>query len=104
MTAKAVAKISDFDDSKMLAIEFDGMPIVLILEKDGSVSALHDCCSHEEVKLSEGAVESGEITCLRHGARFETKTGKQLCLPAVRPVKSYSCAVQEGLVYLDISG
>jgi len=104
MTATVVAKITDFSDSNIRAVNVGGIPIVLILEEDGSVSALHDCCSHEAVKLSDGCAENGEITCLRHGARFDTKTGRPLCLPAVRPVKSFPCTIQEGLVYIDISG
>jgi 3-phenylpropionate/trans-cinnamate dioxygenase ferredoxin subunit len=42
------------------------------------------------------------VVCPLHGAKFDIKTGKNLSLPAVRPVKSYPVIVEDGLVYIQV--
>ena len=56
---------------------------------DGAFSALEDRCSHAEVGLSGGTFQDGCVECPAHGARFDAVTGKQLCMPAVTPVRTF---------------
>ena len=48
-------------------------------------------------------LEGDEILCIYHGARFDCKTGKNLCIPATRPVKSFPVEVRAGQIYVDVS-
>ena len=63
--------------------------------------AIGDTCSHEESSLSEGFVEDDKVECPKHGAQFDIQTGKNLSLPATRPVPAYRVVVEGEDVYLE---
>ena len=71
-----------------LGVVVDGIPVCLV-RTGGEVFAVHDECTHEAVRLSEGEVVDGVIECWRHGSCFDLRTGAVLNLPAVRPVAVY---------------
>src|SRR5690606_34317092 len=66
--------------------------------------AIGDRCSHAEASLAESDVdpEAGEVACHRHGARFDIRTGKNLSLPATRPVPRFPVRVVDGQVEVAI--
>jgi nitrite reductase/ring-hydroxylating ferredoxin subunit len=76
-------------------------PIAIFRLKDGYF-AIEDICSHEEASLSEGEIEDGKVECPMHGAIFDIKTGKNLTLPAVLPVKSYPVKIENGDIFLEM--
>ena len=90
---QTVAQLADVPENDLIGIVVDGRPIVLA-NRDGTIYALEDCCSHEEFPLSSGDLASGEITCALHGARFDIETGAPRALPAVMPVKTYEVRVE----------
>ena len=51
-----------------------------------SFYAIDDVCTHDGGPLAEGELSGCEIMCPRHGARFDVRTGKALCMPAFEPV------------------
>lgn len=57
--------------------------------------AIGDTCSHADYSLSEGDVleDQCEIECWKHGSTFSLKTGEPQCLPATKPVPTYSIRV-----------
>ena len=71
---------------------------------DDDVYAIGDTCTHDDVSLSEGFVETDDcqIECWRHGAMFNLRTGEPETLPAVRPVPVYDVAVVDGDVVLTL--
>ena len=79
----------------------DGVPIVLA-NVEGTVCALRDQCSHEDLPLSDGELEGNEVVCLDHGARFDACSGARTTLPAVRPVQSYPVEIRDGEIYVDV--
>jgi 3-phenylpropionate/trans-cinnamate dioxygenase ferredoxin component len=76
-------------------------PVAIFRLSDGYF-AIEDVCSHEEASLSEGEIEDSKVECPLHGAIFDIKTGKNLALPAVLPVKSYPVKVENGDILLEI--
>ncbi|BAS28537.1 non-heme iron oxygenase ferredoxin subunit [Limnochorda pilosa] len=80
-----------------------GTPVALFRLQDGFF-AIGDTCSHAEASLSEGEVDAGagEVTCERHGARFDIRTGKNRSLPATRPVPRFPARVVEGQVEVEM--
>ncbi len=76
---------------------------IVLANFEGTIYAVADECSHEEFPLSDGELEGDEILCIYHGARFDCKTGKNLCIPATRPVKSFPVEVRAGQIYVDVS-
>jgi 3-phenylpropionate/trans-cinnamate dioxygenase ferredoxin subunit len=92
---RTVARLEDIPDNGLHPVELDGVSIVLA-NSAGEVLALRNQCSHEEFPLSDGELVNGQVECILHGARFDLRTGAAKALPAVRPVKTYECRVQDG--------
>ena len=80
-----------------------GRTEIVLANVEGTVYALEDECSHEAFPLSDGELEGDEILCIYHGARFDCKTGKNICIPATRPVRSFPVEVRAGQIYIDVS-
>jgi len=87
-----------------------GKKVVLIDERavavfnvGGSYYAIDDVCTHDGGPLAEGKLEGHVIECPRHGAKFDVRTGKVLCMPAVAPVRAHEVRVEEDGVYVRLS-
>ena len=96
-----VCPLADLDDRKPAAFDVDGIPVVLVRDGD-RVHALHDVCSHAEVALSDGEVESHRgrlgIECWLHGSYFDLATGRPSCAPATEPVEVFTTEIRDGEV------
>lgn len=77
---------------------------VMLLRVGDSYYAIGDVCTHDEGALGDSDLEGHEIVCPRHGARFDIRDGKALCLPAVRPIPSYPVRIKDGMVEIGMSG
>ena len=51
---------------------------VLLANVDGAFYALDNKCPHMGGSLSGGDLEGGTLTCPRHGAKFDVRTGKSV--------------------------
>lgn len=71
----------------------------LLLRVGDEYFCVEDVCTHDGQPLTEGPVENCEIECPRHGARFDLKTGKALCMPATEPIRTFSVEVREDGIY-----
>jgi len=83
------------------ARHFDvGRHRLAVVRIDDDVYALHDVCSHQEVPLSEGEIDTDEVSieCWKHGSQFDLVTGEPLSLPATRPVAVYDVRVDDGMI------
>ncbi|MGC8626896.1 MAG: Rieske (2Fe-2S) protein [Acidimicrobiales bacterium] len=58
--------------------------------------AMADSCSHQNWPLSQGEVDElgCTIECTKHGSTFSLEDGSPQCLPATRPVETYSVRVE----------
>lgn len=92
--AVRVASLADLSPGSLLAVEADGHNICLARTEDGEVYALQDNCSHQDFPLTAGTLEDGQVECAWHGARFDVASGRALCLPAIRPVKTYAVQLE----------
>ena len=50
----------------------------------------------------EGDIDDDQIMCPLHGACFDIRTGKNLTLPAVRPIASYETKVEEDKIFVKV--
>ena len=75
---------------------------VALFNLNGTYHALEDACTHDGGELSSGLFEGNEITCPRHGARFDVRTGEALCMPAVTPTVRFDVKVVDGRVLADL--
>jgi 3-phenylpropionate/trans-cinnamate dioxygenase ferredoxin component len=80
-------------------VDLEGRAIA-VFNVDGQFYAIDDVCTHDGGPLAEGELEGAEIRCPRHGARFDVRTGKALCFPAIEPVASHRVEVRGEGVYV----
>jgi len=85
-----------------LLVEVDGRAIA-VFNVDGTYYAIDDVCTHDGGPLAEGELMGCEIECPRHGARFDVRTGKPLCMPAIEPVAVHATEVQGDDIYVALS-
>ncbi len=90
---KTVAKVSDVAQGRVKVVEVEGKRIALC-NVGGTIYAVDDLCTHDNGPLGEGELFNDQIECPRHGARFDVKSGKVTCLPAVIPVKTYEVKIE----------
>jgi nitrite reductase/ring-hydroxylating ferredoxin subunit len=95
--------VSQLPEGKGLAAHV-GEHSIALFRVGEQVHALGEQCSHEAASLAEGQVLEGRcVECPMHGARFDLRTGRALCLPAVRPVKVYPVRVTQGRVEVKLN-
>ena len=97
-----VAAATECPVGQLKGVTAGGTEIVLA-NFQGTIYAVADECSHQEFPLSDGELEGDEILCIYHGARFDCKTGKNICIPATQPVKSFPVEVRAGQIFVDVS-
>jgi 3-phenylpropionate/trans-cinnamate dioxygenase ferredoxin subunit len=96
-----VAQAAEVAPGTAVVVETGGRRIALCNTGDG-VYAIDDVCTHDGGPLDQGHLEGKEIECPRHGARFDVTTGKVLCLPAVRPLKTYLARNTDGAIEIEV--
>jgi nitrite reductase/ring-hydroxylating ferredoxin subunit len=100
-----VAPLSDLPEGSVLGVEVEGVAVCLA-NCEGEIYAFQDNCTHRDFPLSKGELDVDEctITCEWHGAAFDVRSGTALCLPAIKPVRTYPCRVEDGAIQVDVSG
>lgn len=88
-----VATLAELKEAGQLVVEIDDYPAVLALV-DGKVHAIEDTCSHDQQPLGDAKVDGKEITCPRHGAKFDVTTGEALCMPATSSIRTFAVEVR----------
>jgi 3-phenylpropionate/trans-cinnamate dioxygenase ferredoxin subunit len=96
-TYSRVAKASEIPPNSKKLVTVEGK-CVLICRVEDRFYAISNTCSHNEQSLEGGRLSRTTISCPLHGARFELATGKQLNLPAVKPIATYQLRVVEDWV------
>ena len=96
-----IAPASELPDGERLFIEIGGKPIV-IFKIAGQLFSIADVCSHDDGPVGEGVLEGYNITCPRHGAQFDVRTGKVVQMPAVVDIPAYPVKVVDGMIQLGV--
>jgi len=93
------ANTKDISNEEIVSVDLEGRELMLI-KKDGNISALDRICTHERADLSMGFLGENYITCPLHLSQFEVETGKALNPPAENPLKSYKVKIEENGIYV----
>ncbi|NBR67574.1 MAG: Rieske (2Fe-2S) protein [Actinobacteria bacterium] len=98
-------RFDSLENGKAVHAEVDGVPVAVV-RIDDEVFAVHDRCSHADVRLSDGLVwcETKQIECIRHGSAFSLESGHPDTLPATQPVAVYAVSVTNGEVVVNVKG
>jgi 3-phenylpropionate/trans-cinnamate dioxygenase ferredoxin subunit len=94
-----VAAVKEIAPGGRLSILVDDVPSLLIRSGD-EFFAIEDVCSHDGQPLTNGPVEDCSITCPRHGAKFDLRSGKPLCMPAIEPIDTFEVVVRDGEIFV----
>jgi 3-phenylpropionate/trans-cinnamate dioxygenase ferredoxin subunit len=87
-----VATKSEIADGGKLLVEADER-LVILFQIGNDYFCIDDVCTHDGGTLSDGDHEGCEIECPRHGAKFDIKSGKALCMPATQNTLSHEVKV-----------
>ena len=100
MTAmERVANLDELAVGERKSIFVDDTPVLLVRLDDSDYACIEDVCTHDGNPLTDGPIQNGEITCPRHGARFDLKTGAALCMPAIEPVATFAVEIRDDGIY-----
>lgn len=92
-----VAPVVDFALGSIRVVEVDGVQVAVFHIEDG-FHAIEDVCTHDGGELASGELTGCEISCSRHGARFDVRTGAVTAPPAYEAVAVLPVRVQDGWV------
>jgi len=84
---------SELGDGKKLLVEVDEQ-LVILFQVGDEYFCLDDVCTHDGGTLSDGEFDGYEIACPRHGAKFDVRCGKALCMPATQNTGSHEVKVE----------
>jgi pyruvate oxidase len=81
-------------------VEIDDDAIALI-NRDGALYALDDCCLHMGARLSEGTIEDDAIRCPWHGWTYALATGRRVDRRG-SAVATHPVEVRDGWVFVGL--
>lgn len=92
-----VGRVDELAPGERKSVIVDDLPALLFRVED-DYFVIEDVCTHDGQPLTAGPLCGKEITCPRHGARFDVSTGKPLCMPATEPITRFDVEVKDGRI------
>ena len=99
--SKAATK-DELKPGEKLLVEVDEQ-LVILFQVGDEYFCLDDVCTHDGGTLSDGEFEGHEIACPRHGAKFDIRCGKALCMPATQNTGAHEVKVEGDDILVKIS-
>ncbi len=96
------ANTSEIDDGQKVLVEVD-QRLVILFRQGESFFCVDDICTHDGGSLFDGELDGFEISCPRHGAKFDIRDGKALCMPATQPTQSHEVKVDGDQILVKIA-
>ena len=96
-----ITNVDELPTGERLFVEI-GERAIVVFNIAGNLYAIADVCSHDNGPLGDGELEGFEISCPRHGARFDVRCGKVLSFPAVVDIPSYPVRIREKNIEIGI--
>lgn len=97
-----VAKTSELADGEKILVEADDQ-LVILFRIGNDYFCIDDVCTHDGGTLSDGDHEGFEIECPRHGAKFDIRCGKALCMPATQNTLAHEVKVDGESILVKMS-
>lgn len=72
--------------------------MVAVFNIGGQLYAIEDVCTHDGGILTGGSINGCVITCPRHGATFDVRTGEALTAPAYEPTATFPVRIRDAMV------
>ena len=100
---REVADLEDITPGEVFGVEVDGVEIALARQSDGTIHAIGDLCTHENVNLSDGDLDGGLLECWKHGSQFDLRTGVPRQLPAHVATPVYPVTIDQASGTISVS-
>ncbi|MBM9589227.1 non-heme iron oxygenase ferredoxin subunit [Leptospira sp. 201903075] len=85
MAFKKLISVSEVAEGSLVVVKTRNFNVV-VTRVEGDYFAFEDSCTHDGEEISCGKLEGSVITCPRHFAKFDIRSGKVLALPATEPL------------------
>lgn len=92
-----VASVDEIQPGSYKTIDVNDV-LIAVFNIGGTLYAIEDVCTHDGGVLTGGELEGCIITCPRHGAQFDVRTGEVVTPPAYEPTATFPVRVVEGMV------
>ena len=93
-----IISIGELQSGERRSVFVDDIPALVIRLQD-QYFVIEDVCSHDGQPLTNGTIEGCAISCPRHAAKFDLKTGRALCMPATEPIRVFNVELRDGAVW-----
>jgi Fe-S cluster biogenesis protein NfuA/nitrite reductase/ring-hydroxylating ferredoxin subunit len=77
------ASLSDIPEGGVRAIELGGEAVILT-RQDAVVACYQNACAHMGLRLDDGGIEDGILTCPHHDFQYDLSSGECLTAPEVQ--------------------
>jgi 3-phenylpropionate/trans-cinnamate dioxygenase ferredoxin component len=102
MAKVVVGSTSEVQEGKLMHITAGGKEIV-VTKLDGNYYAMDNVCTHAGADLHEGELNSNELTCPWHGAKWDIKTGNLISFPQkLKPLHIHKVLIENDTLYVEI--
>lgn len=95
-----VGTTADFPPATRRFLRLLGRPVLVRRDADGNCSALELGCRHQGADLSAGTIAGDQVTCRRHGWRYDLATGACLDHPEL-PLRPLPCRLDGDRLLVD---
>lgn len=94
-----IARVADFDATRMKSYRVLARLVGVFKEADGSFRAMEVGCKHQNADLTLGYIRGDMAICTRHGWEYNLKTGE--CTNGMEGrLRPYHCEVREDSIYI----
>jgi len=101
MAEAAVCAVSDVPENSVQRFEI-GTTVLAVYNIGGTFYATDNECTHGAASLADGILEGDVIECTLHFGAFDVKTGAAVQAPCHIPLRTYTVAVKDGQVLVDL--
>ncbi|QDT35639.1 non-heme iron oxygenase ferredoxin subunit [Thalassoglobus polymorphus] len=96
-----VGLVSEIPDVGRLSVILGDEVSALVLRAGDDFYCVEDICTHDGQPMTDGDFDGCELTCPRHGAKFNVKTGAATQMPATEPVRTFPVEIRNGEIYVE---
>lgn len=82
--------------------QFGLVRVLVCRSPAGEVVAMRDLCPHARQPLAGGSIDEQSITCPKHGARFDLRSGEPLNAVCRRAVAMLDVRIEQGRVQVAV--
>jgi 3-phenylpropionate/trans-cinnamate dioxygenase ferredoxin subunit len=92
-----VAAVDEIPPGKYRIVDIDYVSVA-VYNLEGTFYAIEDVCTHDGGVLTGGELNGCIVTCPRHFAEFDIRSGEVVAPPAYESVRTFPVRVQGGIV------